>query len=113
MRRILRNGTAVCVLPTGSQITLPGGTVVDGSPHDTAAYAETAQRLGYADDRMAMCQDHDPLHALLCDWLGLPDSPALRVAAGIEQASAMSEAEETAVLAVQRFMRLAGVGLPL
>jgi hypothetical protein len=109
----LRNGTLVEVLPTGSRITLPNGGVVDGAPHDTDEYRATAQRLGYGDDTLALCHDHDPLHAVVCAWLGLPDSFALRCAAGLEKESELSATEECAVLALQKFMRLAGVGLPI
>lgn len=109
----LANGTLIEIRRHGTRITLPGGQVVEGAPEDTNEYRLTAQRLGYFDDCLAMCRDHDPLHALLCDWLGLPDSFALRCAAGIDAESSMSAAEEDAVLAVQKFMRLAGADLPL
>lgn len=109
----LRNGTVVEVLPTGSRITLPGGTVVNGAPQDTGGYRETAERLGYGNDTLQLCKDHDPLHSLLCDWLGLGDSRSLRCAAGLEEENEISRAEESAVLAVQKFMRLAGIGLPI
>jgi hypothetical protein len=109
----LRNGTLVEVLPTGSRITLPNGAVVDGAPHDTDEYRATAERLGYGADALALCQDHDPLHAWIADALGLPDSFALRCAAGLEKESELSAAEECAVLALQRFMKLASVGLPI
>jgi hypothetical protein len=109
----LRNGTLIEVLPNGSRITLPSGAVVEGAPHDTDEYRATALRLGYGADTLEMCQQHDPLHSLLCDWLGLGDSRSLRCAAGLEEESEVSAAEEAAVLSVQRFMRLAGVGLPI
>jgi hypothetical protein len=54
-----------------------------------------------------MCRDHDPLHVLLCEWLGLPTTFAL-TAPGTELAGL----EEGAVLAVQHFMRAAGGRLP-
>lgn len=111
MKQVLTNGTVVEVLLTGSRIMLPGGEVVEGEPQDTDSYRATADRLGY-DTTLAMCQDHDPLHALLCDWLGLPSSFALRVAAGLDAESPLARAEEDAVLALQRFMRLAKVALP-
>jgi hypothetical protein len=90
---------------------LSTGEIVVGEPHDTDSYRATARRLGYSDDTMAMAQDHDPLHARLCAWLGLADSFALRCAAGLRADDEISRAEEDAVLSVQRFARLAGVRL--
>jgi hypothetical protein len=103
------------ILPGGSRITLPSGEVVLGSPHDTDAYRATARQLGYGDDTLAMCRDHDPLHASLCLWLGLDVSYAMLDAAGrLDPADAeKAAAEESAVCAVQKFMRLAGGRLPL
>jgi hypothetical protein len=104
---ILANGTVIEPCAEGSRIVLPSGEVVEGRPHATDAYRATAARLGYGPDTLAMCRDHDPLHARLCDWLGLLDSFALRDAAGLldpkEQALALLE--EEAVLALQKFIR--------
>jgi hypothetical protein len=102
------------ILPTGSRITLPSGDVVHGAPHDTDAYRATARQLGYGDDTLGMCRDHDPLHALLAGWLGLKVSYGMLDAAGrLDPGDAeKAAAEEAAVLAVQRFMRLAGGTLP-
>lgn len=113
MRHTLCNGTVVSILPKSALVRLPGGAVVRSRPQKTESYRTTAERLGYFDDTLALCKDHDPLHAALCDWLGLPDSFALRCAAGLDAESEVSAAEEDAVLAVQRFMRLAGIGLPV
>jgi len=103
------------VLPTGSRVTLADGTVVLGAPHDTDEYRKTTERLGYGTDTLAMCQDHDPLHALLAVWLGIPVSYSLLYAAGrLDDGDAVkAAAEEEAVLAVQRYMRLVGGRLPL
>lgn len=61
---------------------------------------------------LALCQDHDALHAALAAWLGL-ESFALREAAGLDVDAEIAAAEEAAVLATQKFMRLAGVSVPL
>lgn len=110
----LRNGTVVEILPDGTRVTLPSGEVVPGAPHNTASYRDTAQRLGYGGDVLALCHDHDPLHCLLADWLGLPGSYSLKHAAGtLDPADRdKADAEEDAVLAVQRFIRIAGASLP-
>lgn len=112
-RRVLRNGTVIEILPWGSRVTLSTGHVVDGVPHDSESYRETARRLGYGADTLAMCQHHDAFHAHLCGWLDLGDSRSLRVAAGLEAASEVSEAEEQAVMSIQRFARLAGFKLTI
>lgn len=109
---ILANGTVVERPFDGSRVILPGGAVVEGRPHDSDSYRATAERLGYGTDTRGMCRDHDPLHALLCDWLGLSTSHALRQAAGLDSNAELAAAEEEAALAVQRFMRLAGAALP-
>lgn len=84
-----------------------------GHPHSTGCYRATAERLGYGADVLSMTREHDPLHARLCDWLGLPDSYSLRRAVGLDADPTMAALEEDAVLAVQRFMRRAGVALPV
>lgn len=111
MRRTLRNGTVIECLEHGSRVTLPGGAVVLGLPHDTGDYRATAERLGYGDDLVGLARDHDPAHAWLCDVVGLPDSPALRRAAGLGGDPDVAAAEEGAVLSLQYFCRLAGVRL--
>lgn len=76
--------------------------------------AETARRLGYGEDVEAMNADHDPLHAALCRWLGVP-SFALAAGRG-EQLSPeqheLAALEEDAVLMVQRLMRAHGATVP-
>lgn len=95
-----------------SRVELSTGEVIEGFPHDTAAYRGTALALGYGSDTEAMCRDHDPLHVRLCEWLGLGDSYSLRCAAGLRVEDEISVAEEAAVLAVQRFMRLCKTATP-
>jgi hypothetical protein len=111
----LADGTVVTIDVWGTRITLPTGEAVRGEPMDTPEYRDTARELGYGDgeaaDRYAMCCDHDPLHALLCDWLGLP-SHALRYAAGLAHDPRLAGLEEAAVLAVQKLTRAAGRAVP-
>lgn len=89
-------------------VILSDGTTICGCPQGSAEQAETAHDLGYGDDVAAMVAEHDPLHAILCAWLGLPTSYALS-APGTE----LAHHEEAAVIAVQRFMRRAGGKLPI
>jgi hypothetical protein len=106
MARRLQNGTWVSSTLEGSLVMLPDGRRILGLPQGTDEQAATAKRLGYGDDVLQMVRDHDPLHAMLCDLLGLPTSYALSTDPG--EAGEREWAEEEAVLAVQKFMRLAG-----
>lgn len=81
-------------------------------PHQTFAdhQCDVALWLGYqGDDAVAqMNAAHDPLHARLCDWLGIP-SHSMREARGEKLNAADQElawAEETAVLHVQRLVQM-------
>lgn len=95
-----------------SCIVLSTGHVITGCPHDTESYRATAQHLGYGDDVIAMCCDHDPLHQAIAQWLGIGDSHSLRAAAGLPHNADFAVMEEEAVIAVQRYMKLAGGKLP-
>lgn len=94
--------------------TPSGSIVIIGEPHDTDEYRLTAQELGYDDNTLSMCQDHDPLHVALCRWLGLSVSFSMLSAVGKlhDDQEYLAIAEEAAVIAVQRFLRLAGVEVP-
>jgi|SRR6185503_4677262 len=96
----------------GSRVVLSCGHVIVGAPHGTEEYRRTAKRLGYDDDIAGMCADHDPLHQALAIWLSIGDSHSLREAAGLTCDHNLAIAEEDAVLAVQRYMRLAGGKMP-
>jgi hypothetical protein len=91
--------------------TLPGGHRIVAAPQDDAAYRATALRLGYGGDTLRMMREHEAAHSALCHWLGLPESPTLRVVAGDEGPTDLSNLEEDAVLALQRFANAAGVRL--
>ena len=83
------------------ETTLPGGEVVMAAPQRTYEQRLTANRLGYGEDVEAMTRDHDPMHAWLCDALGLPHSTALMQTAGHNVDPTLAAIEEQAVLAVQ------------
>src|SRR5690349_1216213 len=61
----------------------------------------TADELGY-DSIEQMNVEHDVYHALLARWLGLRWSPTLR-ASSRGLTCTVSETEEAAVLAIQKF----------
>lgn len=95
--------------------TRTGSIVIIGEPHSTEEYRATAHSLGYGDDTLAMCQDHDPLHVSLCKWLGLETSFSMLSAVGRlpEDQEFLARLEEAAVLAVQKFIRRANLKVPL
>lgn len=98
----------VTVYEAGTTVVLACGLVVEGRPQPDAAYAKTAQELGYGDDILAMCQDHDALHVAMCQWLNV-ESFALFRATGqpiTAREAELADAEEAAVLAIQKFKRL-------
>lgn len=105
----LRNGTLVERDAEGSRVTLPCGATVLGHPHSTGCYRATAERLGYGADVTAMALDHDPLHCIMTDFLGLPYSFGLMCAAGLRDEDEISSAEEEFILAAQKFVRMVGV----
>lgn len=94
---------------------LPDGRRVHAVPERNAEQAETANRLGYGDDVDAMTRDHDPLHSLLANWLGLDSSYSLRHAAGslADDEMHLAALEEDAVLAIQRLIQATTRKLPI
>lgn len=117
--RTFRGGTKIVVRDRsyGTLIELADGKQIRGYPEDSDAYRSMARELAYGDDVMGMCLDHDALHAALADWIGLRESYSLREAAEGSspdlRARDLAAAEEAAVLAVQKLIRLAGKRIPL
>lgn len=106
---------ALVELPTGERVrSEPQGSFDPaGRPIFDPGQLATARSLGYGRDVLAMVREHDAMHALLADWLGLPASLAIEVAAGRREADELSRLEEAAVLAITAYMRRAGGKLPL
>lgn len=103
-------GTSVSLEGWGSVTTLPDGRTIQAAPQAGEDYAATARRLGYGADVLAMCHEHDALHAALAALLGLPVSPVLSTVAGVPIGDAVQHGlEEDAVLAVTRWARSLGV----
>lgn len=100
-----RNGTVQRIYDGWLETDIPGLPTLMACSRDDQA--ETARSLGYGDNIDLMNREHDQLHAMLADWLGLSASYSLTVAAGGEVEPGLAEAEEAAVMAVQRFMRMA------
>lgn len=45
------------------------GTETEACPHDLPHYRIVAARLGYGDDILAYCREHELSHNLTCQWL--------------------------------------------
>lgn len=108
-----RGGTTQTVGPNWVVTRLPGGAEIHAHPDGTPEQAATARELGYGADVAAMTREHDVMHAALADWLRFPASFALRQAAGQDVPADVAAAEEAAVLALQKLIRLSGARLPL
>jgi hypothetical protein len=96
-------------------VILSCGREVNGEPQDNDEYRSTAEALGYGNDILGMCQDHDPLHVALCRWLGLEISFSMSVAMGDvtdNPTKELAALEEAAVIAVQRFAKRSGAKMP-
>lgn len=85
------------------------GSMAHANHEAQPGQTERAAELDYPSAE-AMNREHDLAHSLLAHWLGLDYSPTLHAVAN-GQRSAIWEAEESAVLALQRFARAAGVDL--
>lgn len=104
-------GTVVVIEPGLVTTTLPSGRVVLSEPHDTPEYEQAALALGN-ETADAMNAAHDLMHVAISEMLGLPCSPTLeRVAAGLMDATPVTDAEEQAVVALARFANVMGVDL--
>ena len=111
MRTLRLGGTVVEMHGDGLTVTrLPDGLEVHARAQADAAYIGRAAALGYGADAALMSREHELTHSLLAGWLGLPESPTLR---GVAERRYWLhwQAEEAAVLGVQRFARLAGIDL--
>jgi hypothetical protein len=100
------NGTVQCIFATWVETDIPGLPTLHACP--MVEQQETAAALGY-DDVDALTRDHDFLHAWLADVLGLDASFSLTLSASGAADPDIAAAEEAAVMALQRFARLARV----
>jgi hypothetical protein len=83
--------------------TLPDGSPIHAVPGDSKEDVARAHALGYCGDVWLMTRDHDRFHAMLAYALGLQESPALRNTANAVKPTLLTDLEEAAVLAIQRF----------
>lgn len=114
MKRI-RIGTVTVQIEQNRLVsTLLDGKQVEAEPHDTPEYAATAEAAGYGNDVAGLNRDHELVHHVLADALGLAESPVMRaVAEGTWQhdPDGLLKLEEDAVLAVQKLARAWNVDL--
>lgn len=100
--------TRVTLSREGASAVLPNGDELDARPANTGAALLVAVRLGYDGDTSAMTREWCYLHAMLCDALGLPQSPALAVFArdGRIGDTGLEAAEAEMVTAAMKFLNL-------
>jgi hypothetical protein len=82
---------------------LPEGDPIVAAAQDNDEYHARAESLGYEQATHLMSREHEILHALLAHWTGQWASPTLLAVARGEKWEHW-EAEEAAVLAIQRFL---------
>lgn len=81
-----------------------------GWPDVIESYQEHARELGYGDNSMLSCQEHEAAHTLVCHLIGLPYSFVMHgVITG--QPYVDYAYEEAAVLNLQRFCRLHNISI--
>src|SRR4051812_37338617 len=99
------------LFPESTRITLRCGSTILGAPEDTDGYRQTAYNNGYGTDTLRLCKEHEATHVALAHWLGLNESPTMRLVATNEGKQYIADTEEAAVLAIQRFANAVGIKL--
>jgi hypothetical protein len=87
------------------EVHVAGGKVFQAVPQESPEYEMKAYALGFSSS-WEMCKWHDLTHAWLADRLGLPASPALLAASGVQTDHEITDAEEHVVMALHRFINL-------
>jgi hypothetical protein len=91
---------------TGCITRFDDGTETEACPHDTAHYRIVASRLGYGDDILAYCREHELAHSLVGAWIfGGPSQVLWGVAHDMMLTGRQSALEECFAQACQRFWR--------
>ena len=96
---ILANGTRIDTGIDWCRTTLPNGKEVPAEPN--AESPAMAERLGYGGDVAQMTREHDALHAIVTDAIGLPFSISLMLVAGEDVPAELAALEEDAILKLQ------------
>ncbi len=106
MRTIHIEDCRIEYTPYGCTTIFADGASVDAIPHDTFHYHVIAHRLGYQDDILAYCREHEVAHELISQYVAGTHSEVLWcLAHGKVAAPAVVTYEELAVQALQRFVR--------
>lgn len=82
----------------------PDGTEVHAHPNHGPEDVALAVELGYGGNVQEMTVWHDPIHTRLCWALGLEHSPTLWALAHNLPSPSCAGAEESMVLAAQKFL---------
>lgn len=105
VRRLLLPCATVEVHAWGVKTIFPDGTEVVAAPQDNDEYRARAIELGYGNDALAMCVDHEVLHSVAAELLHRSPSEVLwRVAHGDESKLGLG-AEEHLILRLQTELR--------
>lgn len=108
MIRYIRLPHAVTELhPHGAMTHFPvDGTYVEANPWwDDEGYRKQAHDLGYGDDLLRMCQDHEVLHSVAAELLHQAPSEVLWRWAHEDHSKKGLTSEEQLVLRLQRELR--------
>jgi hypothetical protein len=92
--------------PDGAVTRFPDGTEIGAHPHANAHYHVIAHRLGYGDDILRFCQEHEFAHSFVAERLLDRPSVVLSALAHGTQFSGRNAAfEELTAQAFQRWLR--------
>jgi hypothetical protein len=90
----------------GARTIYPDGCFVDAVPHDIPHYHVISHRLGYADDLLAYCREHECAHELVAQFInGTPSEVLWSLAHGQVESPAVVVKEEILAQTLQRFLR--------
>lgn len=94
--------------PLGSTVSFPNGEHCGSRPHrDNFHYRVISHRLGYGDDVMAYCREHDLAHALLSEEFA--DGPPIALLETAKYGAALDVGynimEECTAHVLQRWIR--------
>lgn len=99
-------GAVVTLTHDGCVSTYPDGSSFEAQPHDTPHYHVIAHRLGYGDDLLRYCREHEVTHHLVGETFYGGRSPVIsQLAAGYDPIPVSAAIEEAMVMTVQRWLR--------
>lgn len=99
--------TSVDFYDIGVDTVLPDGTNVWAEPQGSEGYRHMARDLGYGEDTLEMCREHELGHSVLAALMGMPYSPTMWGLTHPPHNPHYKE-EEAVVLSLQRYCRVMG-----